>query len=615
MLTIKDHLPEFARALTTGKTVTFSKNGWRVEKGLKGAFIKVCRSRQATQKIAQAFNVFLDAQERISVCMHSDSDLKQQEKDKHLAILKAAKAVKNRLNPTKSKKNEQMRWDLKRRVISLKYRIGAELGGVDALTEAQIDPLLKQKIEHEFQAWKNKQHIYVNKALTSQEIATCQHLCRYPKFARLMLSKPQLKEEAFKRVFRDHYGIPEFIEFFSVYRRMEECLLVGWAGRFGKKFFSIEMQPEGTSQRKVIKILMDGKKVNLLNEEEKIFFDNHLEKTVKSVLEVFKAKNDLAGDFAVFGEGGIRRFQCHLHDKFNPATKIYDPIDLSKPRSSWWEEYPVFEKVSKEELIRRYPTMVNPENGKVENTAQNLAKGMWMVVEKASTESDGLDLDASHGYLDIYIPQPNGEYFLLPFGKFAEKFPKGFLGKLGFIVGTFKSNISFGDENHCYFRRQQAAVAYKGYEDQAKDLMERIRKSILAAREGNLVFQFPWENCAHWSYVNLKAAFGKRKHGGMVENNYKIPILSTTPSNSILKNLVKIAKASPRRMQPTVTKMILLCFGSFRKKTVMENGVPTVKSVTKSGFRNKQCIYLPGYLHHRIKQGTISGVLSVGPFQ
>lgn len=614
MLPIKDHLPEFTQALTTGKTVTFSKNGWRIEKGLKRIFIKICRRRQATQKIAKAFNTFLDAQERISVCISSDLGLKQQEKDKHAEILKAAKAVKNRLKVSQSRKNQQLACELKRRVISLKYRIGAELGGIDPLTEAQIDPLLKQKIAQEFLAWKNKQHIYKDKALTSQEITVCQDLCRYPKFACFMLSKPHLKEEVFKRVFRDHYGIPEFIEFYSIYRRMEECLLVGWIGRFGRSFFSIEMQPEGTSQRKVVTMLMDGKKVDLLNEEGKVVFDAYLEKTVKSVLEAFKAKNDEAGDFAVFGEGGIRRFKCHHHDKFNPATKTYELIDVSEPNSCWWKDYPIFEKVSKEELVRRYPHMINAE-GIVVEAAQNLKEGMWMVIEKASTESDGLDLDASHGYLDIYIPQPNGEYLLLPFGKFAERFPKGLLGKLGFIVGTFKSKISFGDENHCYFRRQQAAVAYGAEEDKAKALMEWIRKSILVSREGNLVFQFPWENCAQWSYVGLKETFGKKKNGGVIENNYKIPILTTTPSNSILKKLVKTTKASPRRMQPAMTKIILLCFGSFRKKTIMENGVPTVKSVTKSGFRKKQHIYLPGYLHHRIKQGTVSGVLSVGPFQ
>lgn len=606
MLTIDGHLSEFTAALKEKETLVFSKNKWRCAKWYREIFDELFQQNAKSMvKVGRAFNEFLDSVERQSVLFANSSQVRQEQADRYAEIFEAARAVKSRLKAhLTAKESRQMLCEIKRHTLSLKYRIRKELGGENPLE--QPNPTLMKNVKQSF-AHKNKEY-------SPAEEQALAELCRYPKFVKLMLSSKDLVEETYKRIIIGRFGVAEFVEYHGTYKRMNECLLLGWIGRFGKNFFSIENENTEHGERKVVKIMMDGTKVNLLDEEKWVTFDGHLEKSIKSVLEVFKAKNNQAGDFAVFEEGGIRRFNVHVHDKFNPETKLYEPIHLFNPNASWWEHYPVFERISRQELLRRYPKAVN-EEGKWGEADTSLGTNKWLVVEKASSQKEFLDLDGSHGYMDIYIPTPSGEYILYPFGKFASNFPRGFLGRLKFIVGTFISKISFGDENHCYFFRQHGAIPYAVGEQKSKTLMDEIRKDILLAREGNLVFQFPWENCSQWVYKKLKIAFGKKKHGGLIENNYKMAVLDTRPSNFILKFMVKVVRRFPKKTQAVATYVALLGFGSFRKKTIVEDGVPVKKSVAKSGFRKKQKVYIPGLMLDRIKEESIRGFVTTGPIQ
>ncbi|MBS4168761.1 hypothetical protein [Parachlamydia sp. AcF125] len=609
MMKIDEHLSEFVNLLGQGKAVRCQKDEWYIEKWPQRVFtLEQTRSLE----VAKAFNAFLDRQERIPVILSANGAPEQ--KKKFADLLKASKIIKKKLQANSLKQNQAALKALKRRVVALKYRIGTELGGTDILKKGEIDEQLLQNLTALFQAWKKKQTIYHDQTLSLWEQNILENICQYPKFVKMVLKDPCQQEECFKRLLRDRYGVQEFIEFYSVYKRLEECLLVGWVGRFGKQFFSVETEQVGIVQRKVVALKMEGKKVNILDEKSRVTFDGNLKVDIKTVLNVFKAKNDEPGDFAVFGPSGVTRFNAHVHDRYNPATKKYDPIDLTQPNSAWWEKYPVFETVDRAELIRRHPQVINKEGQVVEANA-HLNSGQWLVIEKASKESPGLDLDANHGYLDIYIPSGPDQYTLVTIGKFARKFPRGFFGRLKFIMGTFESRLAFGDENHCYFRRQHASVAYLAAEGQGKKLMELIRLDILASRANNLVFQFSWQNCSQWAYHKLIHVFGKEGEGGVVKNNYEISVLNLSPSNPLLKKLIKIVASTPKKIQSSLIKSLLFLFGSFRKMETLENGEIKTTSMVKVLEKMREVkIYLPGYLHHKIKEGTVIGTLSVGPF-
>ncbi|MGE4573273.1 MULTISPECIES: hypothetical protein [Parachlamydia] len=613
MAKIEENLSEFTQMLEQDKAIRYQNNEWHIEKGAKSFCRRLFRLEQTRMReVAKAFNAFLDQQERIPVVFSTQGVIENKQKEKFEGILKASKEIKKRLQSSNSKKNQGALRALKMRTIALKYRVGKELGGLDLQKAEHIDEQLKDAITEAFKGWKERQTVYSEKAITPTEQNIIRNLCQYPKFVKMLLKDPYQKEECFKRLLRDRYGVQEYIEFYSIYKRMEECLLVGWIGRFGKQLLSVETERDGSIQRKVVTLKVEGKKVNILDEKSSVTFDGHLKVDIKNVLDVFKAKNDDPGNFAIFGPNGVTRFNVHVHDHYNAEKNCYEPIDMTQPNIPWWERYPVFEIVSRQEVSRRHPQAINKE-GCATDVAGHLNGGKWLVIEKASKESPGLDLDANHGYLDIYIPAGPDHYMLVPIGKFASQFPKGFLGRLKFIMGTFEGKIAYGDENQCYSRRQQASVPYLVEEDLGKKLMELIRQDILLSREGFLIFQFPWENCSHWAHFKLKAALGKK----IIVNHYKLSILKITPSNPLLKKLVKGVSRTPKKIHPPLIKFVLFFFGSFRKKETMEKGELTEKSMSrvfKQSTGEEVEIYLPGNLHEKIKEGSIVGTLSVGPF-
>ena len=53
---------------------------------------------------------------------------------------------------------------------------------------------------------------------------------------------------------------------------------------------------------------------------------------------------------------------------------------------------PVFEEITEQDIVKRY------------GIAPDFSKKEWLVAVKSTREGDQLDLDKSHGYLDVLIP-------------------------------------------------------------------------------------------------------------------------------------------------------------------------------------------------------------------
>ena len=565
-----------------------------VHSRLDKIFFELLHLKNSSLDKNKIFCRFLDSLERKVVVFNGSKNEIENQKSCFASCVKTANVIKHQLKGDKSIKAHEQLNHLARRVAGLNYRIEASNGGFDPV---DIDPLLQDKIVRLAIEWKSDHPLFFDKNLTDKDKRKIAEVCKYPKFAKILLGDKGLRKTFFVWALRDNGEVRQFIQYPSMTNHLKAVFLASRIGRLGEDILRIEKKErkEG-GEEKILSLpfhtVKGVERINIMDESKVIEMNQGWKVKIKQIFDVFAKKNTDFGDFEIFGSTGIDVWNCSQIGRWNHQTKKYDRVDLSQ--ENWWNELPVLEEITKTDLERKYNT--------------ELAEGEWLVCGKASRQTADLDFNGQHGFLEVAIPTPSGTYRIYPFGNFAEKFPATTVELLYFLANTVKGKISYPDENFFYLQRQQASYPIPLSVDEGKRLMQKIGEDLIRASKGYLVFQLASENCAFWAQQALDVLQDTKS----VPNLYKMKVIHTTPKDPLFGKLFPIVRKLPEKVGLLILKSVDIIFGSWRGVTILHKGNKIFKSHMSSQSRDEGFAYQPGFLHEQIIKKRLKGVISFG---
>jgi hypothetical protein len=183
--------------------------------------------------------------------------------------------------------------------------------------------------------------------------------------------------------------------------------------------------------------------------------------------------------------------------------------------------------------------------------------------------------------------------------------PSGIFSKIAFISNTLYAAIAYPDDNPYQSRRQHLGYSLALTPAEGKELMGFIKSDILKARQGNYIYQFQHENCAHWVQKRLEGVLEKKKNGGKVPKLFAIPIQKTKLPGP-LGVLMNATKLVPKSINSNVFKLISLILAPWRSKQITDgNGNRITKSVINSKGWKKLEVHHPAALPLNINENRL----------
>lgn len=581
-------LADFTEAINDPKknVVTHRSGSWEVLSGVKKILTHFTwYQRQRVEKVSKSFNKVLDQLEKVPVQFNT-TDNQSDTLEEHLEAAKAIKAQLKKYAGSKSVSRQLVA--LKRRTVALRYRMEGVNGGLDA-KEAVTETV--EKLESSLENWKKNYELYQDKTLSDRDKELLNEAARHPKFVKLLLLDRGVRNQFFRWVIRDNNNIDSFVQFPSTCNRLKSALLSGRIGLFANTYKTV--QNVGGEKVFTLPFYTGGKteEISILDESRVVELDVDDSRTIKKVFDVFAKKNLRAGDLEFIGTQGISKW-----DLLEWGKAEYMEVENSR----WWENLPPHETLNLETVKARYGI-------------RDIADGQWITVAKSTRESCSLDVGRSHGYLEMLIPDGTGDYRVYPFGKFAKEFPTGVLEQFLFVTHTVESAIEYPDENTFYSHRQKAGAPFVIDEEKGLEYMEMIRKDVVESVNGNVVFQFGWENCAWWPQKRLEELLGKKGEGeGQVPNLFAAHMLDSRPKAPILAFIFTACRILPKCLKQIATRVTAFIMGSWRGMWIKVEGKRVFKSMFRSKFTDECQTNLPAMLHERIQNGEINGTVTLG---
>lgn len=452
---------------------------------------------------------------------------------------------------------------LERKWIGYKYRMG--LSKKD-YPESRI---LKALIS-EAEIWKKEQEHVKSARLTPREIEKVHEIAEYTEFAKFILNTTNLKRALFSWTLLDGNDAAAFIEFPATADRLIKSNLSLRIGRMGGKDLRIRQ-----GKYKYLTLPFEGVEHSIMNDASIIELSHSLSLTIGDVFKIFENKAYEGGILEYMKEGIINYSPLELGSTINGKV---EPVSVKAKK--WWEKLPLLETLSKSEVISRYGIV--PHSGE------------WIASAASTRGSLNLDFNKTHAFIEIAIPQKNGDYRIFDFGKFAMRFPKTIFEMMKMFCQNVQATIAYPDENVFYSFREKAFHPFLISEYEGEMLMNEIKQDIEKAREGNMIYQIESENCAKWVHNKLSAVIG---HYSMPHLFY-MPLLETEPSG-LAKLTFKLIKSLPATIQVRVLSLLHLPLGAFQETVIEEEGELVAKSLKDHDFFEHGHVYLPALLNQK----------------
>jgi len=569
---INNNYVEFATAIEKGVPIGINDQGNWYREGIFWRFVRwlfPSINDSALLKVAKVFNETLEKIER-------QPDLRIPE-----IFERAANSLSLTLRSSQSEELQSQLSQLRARKVGLLYRTSERPSRVGDGSVTFIAEALEQ-LKEKAAEWIAREELF-ERDLLPEEIEKLKEAACYHWFSELILADESVRVEFFKWAIRDDCDDEQFIKFPAVSIQMRSGLLSNRIGRHALDQLAIVQEND-------LLLTFEGEKISVLDQNRQITFSRKYTVTVAQVEECFKKKNVTMGHFEVFGIKGICNWNSHELGPWDPSIEDYDRISVD--RDGWWELIPNFEVLSVGALERRYEVTVTSDS--------------WVVMASATRQSIKSDLDKCHGYMVVAIPK-DGEYVIYPMGKFARHFPQTDLQKTKFLADTVDAVISIPDENESYGQRQKAYHPIIWSKEQGQRLMQLVARDIMAARGGNLIFQFTWEGCAYWPQTLIKEV------DSGTPQFFLSPVMMAYPSNPALKYLFKFFRSLPEGWQVGAVLRVIKNLGASRRKKIkLQDGTFETKSVVTSPFMEHAQIYNPSFLHQQIRDGILTGLITNG---
>lgn len=452
---------------------------------------------------------------------------------------------------------------LERKWIGYKYRMS--LSKKDYPESRVLKALIG-----EAEAWKNTQDHVKSSRLTPFEIDKVHEIAEYTEFARFILNSRNLLKTLFNWTLLQGNDPAVFIEFPGTADKLIKSNLSLRIGRMGGKDLKIRQ-----GRYKYLTLPFEGRELSIMNEASIIEFSQGLTLTLGEVFKIFENKAYEGGILEYMKEGIINYSPLEMGHFSDGKVE-----QISVKAKRWWEKLPLLETLSKSEVISRYGIV--PHSGE------------WIASAASTRGSLNLDFNKTHAFLEIAIPQENGDYRIFDFGKFAMRFPKTIFEMMKMFCQNVKATIAYPDENVFYTFRDKAFHPFLISEQEGELLMNEIKQDIEKARNGNLVYQIESENCAKWVHNKLSAVMGNYS----MPHLFYMPLLETEPTG-IAKFTFKMIKTLPAALQVPVLSMLHLPLGAFQETVIEEEGELVTKSLKDHDFFEHGNVYLPALLNHK----------------
>ena len=430
------------------------------------------------------------------------------------------------------------RWRLDRDVLAYKFR---QMSAADIARNQvadfndRVDWLKKSLL-----LWKEQQYPALSPGLSEDEIKKIEETCRYEGIVDLLKDDPVFRIEYFKFCwcnFKISKDAPHMAcQFPQAVGRVSKGFLDKRAQRLnnsGIKF--VETQGENRS-KKDLQILINGEYVSLLDEKKTITFSDKSTFTLGQILNSFAAKNDDMGEFEYLQKG------------ISHSTPKFPAVNLES--GDWWKELPTYEILSKAELEKKF-----------EEFHISLKDDQGIIAVCGSKKyPDEKRVDDNHSYFLAAIPLGDGTYKILPFGKYAEVYPKGILETFFYTFQTKKATICYPDENEFLNNREHFFVPHIAEKEHLRRWLEKVRLDLKLAREGAIIFQAQGNNCATWVQKTLDCAFNGIYQGKPIPRYFETEFINTTGPVPV-NHIVYVLKLTADYVSKTISNTMRIVLG------------------------------------------------------
>lgn len=440
--------------------------------------------------------------------------------------------------------------ELEGRVLALSYRLGERRGGLDKLPEPDLAAF--DYLKDSALAWKQKQVAFGDDpVLTAEDEESLRELSCYTAII------PHLDlDRFFKWTIMNRQSVDLFVQFPSIVKRINQCLLASRVGTFGGLKF---VETEG---EKDVTLLMETNPVSILNERQKVQFTKGLHIKIRDIFNSFKNKNYEEGIFTYFKDEGIVPFDSFAMGEAD-ASGIATPIDVTD-KENWYKSLRMQSHFTKEEASERFGIPCDGTN--------------FILSVVCARQIKELDTYGSHSFLRIAIPDGNGEYdYTYGMGKFSKTYPQGALHGATFFFMPKEGTLQYLDNNEVYTNRQKLEKHFTLDTDTGKRCLESFRQDIEYAQQGKLVFQILRWNCSDWGVKKIRKFVGKTESELM-----DVSYLELNPKGA-LGTVVKILRETAACFRRFALNVIGFIGGGWHGMTVTKvNGTQKTYRVLSS---------------------------------
>lgn len=591
MKKLSENLQHFIQALESDLTIVLNGDGWREESTCL-SWLRKCFHFEGGREIslAKEFLLHLDNLENSPIFFSNANNKACLQPIDYSSYLRAGKAIEKRLESLSSEKAKMVLYELRRRILALSYRLELSQGGQDKTV--MFSESLLQALKERAVVWKRSQVSFERKSLTKQEEQQLRRVCSYPFFIALLFSHSAMEDSFFDWILRHGLSPEIYIEFPANQEKIAQSGLQARIGRVGPNLLKLEKRLSLVQEdrwEKQVTLPIEGRQVNLLDENQILTFKGNYQLSLKEILDCFRNKFRFVGNLEFFSEG-IINWNDHKLGYWDADKQDYEQINLSK--EAWWNQLPHFETLTRTQVFEKYGLHLDGIH--------------WLVAPYATRGSATLDFEQTHAFFEIAIPDSKGDYQIFNFGKFGTHFPTNFIENFEFLCEMMEATIAYPDENIFYSKRQHTLYPYALTSLQGQRLMDKIRADIQRARAGNFIYQIESENCAKWTYEILKEVLGPDQ----VPNFYRMSLLDTQPTGVVGK-LFDMVRLLPRKFQGKTLTHLHFPFGAWKGKWIFEKGKKIWISLMSHEFWHSAEVYLPALLFEH-PESEILGFVYMG---
>lgn len=496
--------------------------------------------------------------------------------------------------------------ELKCREIGLRYSLGEDHGGLDALENP--DPEWLNKITALAQNWKKKQKFDSEKDLDELQNEQLEELAKYPDWLAIVVENPDYLKEIFNWSLHNYLPVEIAVKNYETRRKMKVALLpANWG--YARNIFltkpeddvfaykTIPTKVAHVSKRVLTAAIYHGsftefesdqqERINILKPTATVHFKqgNYI-LTVDELLKELGQKNQREANITLCADWGFVNFHP-VKGVWNNNHQQYEISPMKE--ENWTDHVPPSRIASHEELFEQYGDEVDERD--------------FFFKVMSTRQYEDLNALDCHAYLQIFKRMDDGNWRVINIGLYAYRFQQGLLDGLWLFCATVWRVVCLLDQNCYYTHRQRGGIAIFCSDDAKDELLKRIFNMI----QTTAVFQFSGRNCAYAIQNIIEDMLDQKILEEEPLNFFRTPITMGRTGVGPLDHLLAWTHTQCEWVQWLVLSILHTCFLSHRSLSIEEEVFSTREYFAKNGYE----IYNPSYLPWQIDQALKTGE---GPF-